>query len=168
MSSILIVCIESPLNKSDHIYIDTILKNFFCIDTNIKLQFLSLNGKRNYNSRKIKNKIKALEKQTACRQSQVIYCLDTDKFNADVETKNLNEEIKIYCKQMEYELVWSCLTIEHAIWGHGVPSSDKTKMAQKFASNYNAHLNTERLMKSKIVPNTSNLLFIFNKYLKKR
>lgn len=168
MSKLLVVCIESELTKSDHRYIQSLLKKTYQIDSNIKLQFLSLKGKDNYNK---ENTIKRIEKElkpSRHDEKHVIYCLDTDNYQ-EHEIANRNKQIEEFCKQHNYDLVWFCKNIEEVLLGRSVSNSEKLKESQKFLTNIRKFEVIELKFKQNEQPKvkTSNLLYIFDKYLER-
>lgn len=168
MSKMLIICIESPLDKSDHIYIQTLLKRVYEIDSNVKLAFVSLDSKYNYNKPHIEKKIKSLISQSSYNEYNVIMCLDTDNSEQDVNDKIINDNIKRYCELKNINLVWFCRTIEEVIWKTKVHTSEKTAKAQSFARKRNLVVDIDSLNNKILTKKKSNLLIIFDKFLSRK
>ena len=96
-----ILCVETNKQANTDVgYIDAVIKKLYQIGTEIKLQYKYFNGKGGYNAPKllkeIKKDIAALKGQPS---SEVIYCIDTDKYDSDAEVQKLNADIENFCHQ---------------------------------------------------------------------
>ena len=168
MSKILIICIESPLNKSDHFYIHTLLQRKYNIGQDTKLLFLPLNGKDNYNKQDIEKKIESYKKQSSYDEAFVVYCLDKDNQLLSHSTEITNKKIQEYCNCKNYDLVWFCRTIEEVVWEKTVCDSEKIIMSKKFASNKKQTVDNKQLVRKNPLRKQSNFLLIFDKYLSRK
>lgn len=167
MSKLLIICIESPINKSDYMYINTVLNNIYVIDSDVKLHPLALNGKDNYNKPNTIIKLNKIKKVSPHNEKHIIYCLDYDEFNT--EDLNKNEEIENFCKNNGYELVWFRRTIEEVFLKTKVPNSEKMRKATMFIHHIKTnHIEEDRLKESRQKIKTSNFLCVFDKFLQRK
>lgn len=166
ISKLLAIVIESSLGKSDHMYISTLLQNFYVVDSTTKLKFIPLDGKPSYNYSKVEKAINNLKKQSSYDEFFVIYCLDTDKFDTNPDDNRLNSKITEYCNTKNYDIVWFCRDIEDVIWGKPVSDSEKQLHAQKFIINkYSSSISETKLNQQPFQKKKSNFLKVFDKYL---
>ena len=109
-----ILCVETNKQANTDVgYIDAVIKQLYQIGTEIKLQYKYFNGKGGYNAPKllkeIKNDIAALKGTSS---SEVIYCIDTDKYDSEAEVQKLNTDIENFCHQNGYKFIWFCRDVE--------------------------------------------------------
>ena len=76
-----ILCVETNKKaKTDVVYIDAVIKQLYCIDSEIKLQYEYFSGKGGYKDttviENIEKDINALQERSL---SQVVYFIDSDK-----------------------------------------------------------------------------------------
>ena len=160
---IVIVALETN-NKygSDYYYFKSILSRFYQErGTGIKIQPVFMNGKTNYKN--IKSKIENIKKQYSVDtdESNVIYFLDEDNPELNCDQKILNEEIKQYCSEYKYEIVWFNKTIEDVLLGK-VITKDKTNEAKKFFENELIYkVDKKQLYTGAHSSHSSNVLIIF-------
>ena len=168
MSKFLLICIESPLKKSDHMYIETFLKKIYNINSDIKLKFLSLNGIDNYNKDNTLKRINSEINASMHSEKHIIYCLDTDNYNSP-EYEKRNKSIQEFCNVHNYELVWFCKNIEEVFLGKSISKSEKLQEARKFVIGIkNYTIDEQKLLQDKIKNKMSNFLLIFDKYLSRK
>ena len=131
----LIFCVETDkVSKIDNMYIDQAIKYRYEIGSNIKLIYIYLNGKGNYGSQKIINKINKTIKACNNNESIVIYCLDTDNYDSDPAIQKLNHDIEEFCESRHYFIIWFCKNIEEVFLHKRVEPADKKQEAIKFRS----------------------------------
>ena len=166
MSKVLAIIIESPKEKSDHMYISTLLSKFYKNDSTTHLEYIHLEGKPSYNYSKTEKAIKTIKKKSSYDEFFVIYCLDTDKFDSNPEDNIKNNKIIEYCNKNNYDIVWFCRDIEEVIWGKSVSENEKQQFAQKFIKNkYYNNISEIKLNKPPFQRQKSNFLKVFDKYL---
>lgn len=171
MSKHLILCIEADKqSKTDMLYIDKLIKETYKIDNSIKIDYIYLCGKRNYNNKKTINDIKKTIKMSQFNQKVVIYCIDLDDYDCSSETKKLNKDIKDFCVIKKFKYVWFCRDVEDVFWGKQVSDTDKVQMAIKFSKKSKA-FSSQLLsnMSSNVISKTkSNLVTVLDDVLKKQ
>lgn len=167
ISKHIVLCMESN-NKSqtDYPYIIKTLKTFYNIKDGIYFSRCFMGGKGNYNSRAVKSQISQLKSMNTCECFEVVYFIDLDNYISDPNDVILNEDIKRYCEENGYKLVWFCKNIEEVYWHQQVHDSDKIKYAKKFNQNDNLQLATNQTLASNAISlQKSNFLKIFNDLL---
>ena len=76
-------------------------------------------------------------------------------------------EKQSYCKEHNYEFVWFCHDVEEVFLGHSVHKSEKTKCAIQYdARNGINNVKISNLKVEKMAGRKSNLVIVFDKYLK--
>ena len=168
---LVILCVETnKKSNTDASYIDSVIKQLYFIDSSVKLRYKYLSGKGNYNSPKIlkdiKKDIRALKKDSVW---EVVYFIDTDNFESDVEKLRLNEKIENFCQQNHYKLVWFCHDIEEVFLHKEVDDTNKQVEMQKFVSEEGLGKATITSLSSKSkTAKNSNILIILNQILKRK
>ena len=159
-------------DKSDTIYINEVIKKFF--DSNgVNLQFVHLNGKQNYNNKKIVSKIRnytKMFKKFAGGDTATIYFIDTDSTSKSFKPGSFFHNLTEFGKENGFELVWFCKNAEN-VFLNVEPDQieNKTQAAIDFVSDCKIDkIDKEKLKKQTIEPNCSNVLFILSKYLKEK
>ena len=167
----LILCVEcNKKSESDKKYIDNVIKNFYHVDTSIKICYVNFSGKGNYQSNKVTNAIKSIKSQRHFSKVNVIYCVDVDKIQADADANMLNEQIKEFCKRNNYEFVWFCENIEEVFLHKKVVGSREKQSEAKKVGRENSigKATIESLSATVLGKEKSNLMLVLNKCLKKR
>ena len=88
----------------------------------------------------IKKDIKALKDESL---SNVVYFIDTDKYDSNPEDQQLNSEIQAFCQQNGYKLIWFCRDVEEVFLHKMVDDSKKKVEVAKFKSGNNLGKATE-------------------------
>jgi hypothetical protein len=127
-------------------------------------------GKFNYNNPKTIKEIHQYTKDyqvTGTGKSYVIYVFDKDLNAQDYNDTQFEKDVKRYCQDNKFQLIWFVKTIEDVMWGGAISKKEKSKKALQFIrnhqiekvekSNLEAHANVNRLHKS-------NILTVLNKY----
>ena len=102
-------------------------------------------------------------------QSHVIYVFDKDGNACDLNDNQFEQDVKAFCKQHNYKLIWFVRTIEDVMWKKLINSKDKTNKARDFIRNYQVEsINISRLMALENVNarHRSNILTILDHFLK--
>lgn len=166
-----ILCVET--NKQANIdvgYVDTVIKQLYRIGTEIKLQYKYFNGKGGYNAPKllkeIKNDIAALKGQSL---SEVIYCIDTDKYDSDAEVEKLNRDIENFCRQNGYKFIWFCRDVEEVFLHKAVEDSKKKTEVAKFKKGNDLGKATEATLSARsMARKNSNMLLVLDQVLERK
>ena len=163
---LLLFCVESNKQEQiDWIYIESVIKHVFIDERTIVRRPLFMNSRSRYNNPKVLREIKRY--QTASYDSvHVIYCVDTDKIETNIDQKKQFEEITKFCSENGFELVWFCHDIEEVFLGYSVSDSEKKASATRFVSNEDyKKISIKKLKRSDYHKGNSNLLTVLEKYL---
>ncbi len=134
----LIFCVETNKQAdTDFIYISGTIKEFYQLDSYVKLSPVYMNGKGKHDSLKTEREISNLKKEYAAvkrdSKSYVIYCLDCDKYDSIPEDRAFLEKAKHYCEaKEERRFVWFCRDVEDVFWGKQIEKKSKKNEASKF------------------------------------
>ncbi len=167
----LILCVETNKKAdTDPGYIDAVIKQLYQIGTEVKLQYEYFNGKGGYKSssilKKIEKDIKAVNDETL---SEVIYFIDTDKYDSNAEDQKLNVEIQTFCQQRGYKLIWFCRNIEEVFLHKTVEVSKKKIEVAKFKLGKGLGKATEATLSASLMARKkSNMLIVLDQLLDRR
>lgn len=167
----IILCVETNTQaKTDVGYIDAVIKKLYQIGTEIKLQYKYFNGKGGYGApkllKKIKRDIAALKGRSS---SEVIYCIDTDKYDSNAEVKKLNVDIENFCNQKGYKFIWFCRDIEEVFLHRSIEDSKKKEAVAKFkAENDLGEATEETLSATSMAKTKSNMLLVLDQILNRK
>ena len=164
------MCVEADKQaQTDAIYIKDTIVRFYEIDRSVKLSFIYMNGKSNYNSKGVQGKINQLSKDYKNGPSVAVYCIDLDKYESNSAQLKENEEIKEYIAKNKYEMVWFCHDIEEVYLGESVIKKMKASTAIAFKKKEQIlKVDAQKLMSCLCNKGTSNLLLVLDKYLKRK
>lgn len=166
-----ILCVETNKQANTDVgYIDAVIKKLYQIGTEIKLQYKYFNGKGGYNAPKL---LKEIKKDIAALKggssSEVIYCIDTDKYDSDAEVQKLNADIENFCHQNGYGFIWFCRDVEEVFLHKAVDDSKKKAEVAKFKSRNNLSKATEAtLSATSMAKKKSNMLLVLDQILDRR
>ena len=162
----IIICVETTKDaKTDAFYIDKTIKYYYHIG-NIKISYVYCNGKGNYCSKKVIDKIDMLKRNA--NANYVVFAFDTDMNSTSVEDNLLNDKIENYCLKNKYSFVWFCRDIEEVFLHQKIDKKDKIKMAKKFGSDYFPKSLTPNLSSTEMSKYKSNILLVFDKLLTRK
>ncbi|MBR4357379.1 MAG: hypothetical protein IKQ00_05580 [Butyrivibrio sp.] len=163
----IILCIEAnKQSDTDKIYIKETINRFFTYGNNIKLSFVNMGGKTNYNSKGVERNVMSLTKDYKIGNTVVIYCIDLDGYESNPDQVMVNQKIYEYIVKKGFELVWFCHDIEEVYYGNSVNKDDKTKMAIEFKKKVLiSNVNEKKLRAKKEAKGMSNILDVLGKYL---
>lgn len=168
MSKQLLFCVEtSSKAETDIVYIRETISNYYDLGNNIRIRFICFEGKGNYKKKDILKKIaEQVKRYKAIGTSHVIYCIDTDRYDTDpVQLREL-DEIKHYCEQQGYDLIWFCRDVEDVFWGEQIHKDEKTRMAIKFRSSRQIrNVEDQKLRCEDYARHKSNILHVLDKHL---
>lgn len=166
----MIFCVETNKKADmDSIYISETLKSIYEIDNKVKINKVYLEKKSKYNAKDVSREIESKIKAFTIGETKVIYCIDTDAYEANYEHKRELEDIAHFCQDKGYELVWFCHDVEEVYLGKKVSDSQKVSEAATFRrkkSIENIHI--DKLSSNVMRKGASNILKILDKYLKRK
>ena len=166
-----ILCVETNKQANTDVgYIDAVIKQLYQIGTEIKLQYKYFNGKGGYNAHKL---LKEIKKDIAALKggssSEVIYCIDTDKYDSDAEVQKLNADIENFCHQNGYRFIWFCRDVEEVFLHTKVDDSKKKEAVAKFkVGNGLGQANEQTLSARSMARKQSNMLIVLDQVLKRK
>ena len=160
----LIFCVESTEKAAtDKGYINEVLNYYFNLKEN-KISYVFMGGKYNYNNQLTINKINKLTKEyklTGSGKTYVIYVFDKDQNTQDSRDNQFEKDVKKYCKELDYKLIWFVRTVEQVMWGSKIKKPFKRTKALDFIKkdqiknvkkkNLEAHDNVNSSCKSNIL-----------------
>lgn len=171
----LIICVESNEQaKIDATYINAILKEYYEISRNVLISYVYLDGKNNYNHKKIETKIKKFvtdyTKMNKDGKSITIYILDKDKHTSNPECSKFVKDVEQYCLATNREVVWFVEIIEHVMHGKIIRKQEKKNKVNNFIKgNQIKDIDIIKLSSRQANANkTSNVMIVFDKYLKRK
>lgn len=170
MGKQIILCMETNKKAgTDFVYINETIKQFYTCDNSTKIRPLFMGSKSKYNSKDVKKEIEKNIKEYINGETKVIYCIDTDSFEIDNCHRKEFDEIKKYCSDHQYDMIWFCHDVEEVYLKERVSNKEKVSKAADFR-NKNSILGIpqDRLSSKAIRKNTSNILLILNKYLSRK
>ena len=165
---IILVMEASERSRSDYIYISSILDLWydFRLRSDIKITRIFMDGKGNFNKKKIVNKIDRAIKEYKNGDSHVVYCFDTDKYDSNPDDLKVLQEEQKYCDENGYDFVWFCHDIEEVFLGASVSKSEKTDKAKEYiVNNGTDKLDKDDFKAETISKKRSNLIRVLEKYL---
>ena len=168
MSKQLLLCVEtSSKAETDKVYISETISNYYTLGNNTRIRYICFEGKGNYKKSNIQKKISDQIKQyRAIGSTYVIYCIDTDRYDADPAHVRELDDIKNYCEQQGYDLIWFCRDVEDVFWGKQIHKDEKIKMAIKFRSSGQiTNVEEQMLRGDDYTRHKSNILQVLDKYL---
>ena len=166
-----ILCVETNKQANTDVgYIDAVIKQLYQIGTEIKLQYKYFNGKGGYNAPKL---LKEIKKDIAALKggssSEVIYCIDTDKYDSAAEVQKLNADIENFCHQNGYRFIWFCRDVEEVFLHTKVDDSKKKEAVAKFkVGNGLGQANEQTLSARSMARKQSNMLIVLDQVLKRK
>ena len=163
----LIFCVETNKKAdTDSIYISETINHWYKLNNQIKINKVYMNTKSKYNSKDVLRDIKKKRDAFTIGDTVVIYCIDTDQYEKNVEHANEFWTIRQFCKENIYEFVWFCHDVEEVYLEHKVSDSQKVREAAIFRREKKiVKIQRERLSCCEKYGCTSNILCILDKYL---
>ena len=176
----LIIVLETNSEEgTDSLYFHSTLDHYFqrkdLNGNEVNIQYVFLNGKQNYNSKTVVDKINNYSSmfndwEDEKGESQVIYCLDTDSLDKEYKGGSFFRNVQDYCQTNNYDLVWFCKNAENVFLNVEPETlSNKILSAITFARNGKiSNVKENNLSKHEIEYGCSNILLILSKYLIKK
>ena len=101
--------------------------------------------------------------------TKVIYCIDTDDYEKNIEHNNELNEISRFCDKNGYDLVWFCHNVEDVFLSKVISDSQKVSEAKAFRTKARIkEIPLNQLSGNIKRVHTSNLLNILDKYLSRK
>lgn len=166
----LIFCVETNKRAdTDSIYITETINHWYEVDNKIKINKIYMNTKSKYNSKDVLREIDKKSTDFVIGETKVIYCIDTDQYEYDMEqAKELKSIIK-YCKENNFDVIWFCHDVEEVFLGQKISDSQKVKMASAFRRKGKiGEIQENKLAYSEKCACTSNILSVLDKYLPRK
>lgn len=162
------ICVESNKKaRTDAIYVDKALKYFYNIGSDVKILYVYLNGKGNYNRQTVLNEIIRNKKQSSADNQVVVYVIDTDNLQ-DSNVVKENGKITKFCNNKNFDLVWMCENVEEVFLNKTVADKQKVSSEKCFAVKTGLDKANELSLSAVQIRNKkSNLLLIFDQYLER-
>lgn len=170
MSIQMILCVETNKRAdTDYIYISETIKHLYKSDKRITINKVYMGSKTKYKSKEVLSSIKQLTKAFTIGETRVIYCIDTDAYETDMEHKKVFDDISRFCEENEYELIWFCHDIEDVYIGKKISDSQKVQEAGAFRKkNRIEEMDLTQLSGDIKRAHTSNILCILDKYFSRK
>lgn len=166
----MIFCLETNKRADkDYIYIREVLDYLYQKSNQVKITPIYMGTKTKYQSRDVLREIKQKTREYIHGETKVIYCIDTDKYEKVLEDANAFRDIRQFCEEREYELIWFCHDVEEVFVGQSVSDSQKVKAAKAFRNNKDIEkLSRERLSEEEPKSCASNILRVLDQYLERK
>ena len=166
----MILCVETNKRaNTDYIYIFETIKHVYKEDRRITINKVYMWSKTKYKSKEVLRSIKQYTKDFTIGETKVIYCIDTDAYETDIEHKKVFDDISRFCEENGYELIWFCHDIEDVYIGKRISDSQKVQEAGAFRKkNKIEEMDLTQLSGDRQRAHTSNILCILDKYLSRK
>ena len=166
----IIICVEADKRSgTDNVYVGETLRRFYEIGNDFNINYVNMGGKSKYKATDVTRKIKQLTKEYKLGETVVVYCIDTDNYESNADHQKELNEIISYTKNNGYELVWFCHDVEEVFVGNSIHKDAKKTQALNFKKKGEIkQVNEKQLAVSKYRKCTSNILTVFDRYLKRR
>lgn len=166
----MILCVETNKRaNTDYIYIYETIKHVYKEDRRITINKVYMGSKTKYKSKEVLRSIKQYTKDFTIGETKVIYCIDTDAYETDIEHKKVFDDISRFCEENGYELIWFCHDIEDVYIGKRISDSQKVQEAGAFRKkNKIEEMDLTQLSGDRQRAHTSNILCILDKYLSRK
>lgn len=166
----MIFCLETNKRaNTDYIYIKETMDFLYQKNNQIKISPVYMDGKTKYQSKSVLREIHKREKAFISGKTKIIYCIDTDEYENNIEHANIFRDIQIFCEENGYELIWFCHDVEEVFQGKKISDSQKVREAGAFRNKKMImEIPPERLKEKVVKPHTSNIVNILDQYLKRK
>lgn len=166
----LIFCVETNKRAdTDSIYISETINHLHLVNSKTKISKVYLNTKTRYKAKDVMKEIAGKTKAFTIGETKVIYCIDTDEYEKDAEHKRELDEIRRFCKEGGYDLIWFCHDVEDVYLGRRIPDSAKVQEASAFRRKRKIEeMDFRKLACTAERVHTSNILNILDGYLPRK
>lgn len=163
MTKQLIFVVESTRKaNTDGHYLRVLLDTYYKLNRDVKISFIHMDGKGNYNKRSVKKQIDDNKKKFH-GESYVFYLLDKDQLHSSAADQSLNLAISKYCEQNDYQTLWFVRTIEHVFLHKIIGKSEKIQCALRFDKKQMKELKEQNLScPNPMHDETSNILCLLD------
>lgn len=161
----ILMCLETnERSNTDYVYITCTLERFYEHTKTIKYKPIYLESKSKYQDRKKQKEINNA-KRAYSGETAVIYFIDMDEYSVRPEDKKLLDQIKDYCIEKGYDLVFFNKDIEDVYWRQQIPNTEKVEKAAQFrAKRIINNISIDAVSSTTISRHQSNILRILDKY----
>lgn len=165
----LILCVETNKRAdTDSIYIAETINHWYTVNNQTKISKIYMNTKSKYNSKGVLREIDKKSKAFVMGKTKVIYCIDTDQYESDMEqARELNSIIE-YCKEKNCDVIWFCHDIEEVFLGKKISDSQKVRAAAFRRKKKIEEIQDNKLSYNEKCAYTSNILSVLDKYLPRK
>lgn len=172
----LVFCVETTNSaKTDRTYMNCIIDYHFPrlrASESIKISYIHLCGKTNFDKRSIEKVILELTKnyqKFSGGSSEIFYVLDKDNFTINPQDASFVKRVEQHCSCTNRNLIWFVKDIEHVLVGRQISNGEKKKVSLDFSRlNQITSISKEVLsVKDPKSDGTSNVIAIINDVLEK-
>lgn len=97
----MILCMETNKKAdTDSIYISEVINHWYAINNQIKISKIYMGTKSKYKSKDVIRDIAKKSKDFIIGETRVIYCIDTDQYEINIDHEKEMNEIIQYCQRM--------------------------------------------------------------------
>lgn len=166
----MIFCVETNKKAdTDSIYITETIHYWYELNNQTKISKIYMNTKSKYNSKDVLREIDKKSRDYTFGETRVIYCIDTDQYEKNVEHAKEFDKINQFCAEKDYDLIWFCHDVEEVFLEQKVPDSDKVQEAAAFRRKRKIEqIQVDKLTHKEKNASTSNILNVLDKYLSRK
>lgn len=166
----MMLCVETNKKAdTDSIYISETINYLYTVNNQIKISKVYMNTKSRYKSKDVLKEINQKIKAFTIGETKIIYCIDTDDFERNIDHQKEFHEISRFCEENAYDLIWFCHDVEEVFLGKKVPDSQKVQAAGTFRRKRKIEeMDLNKLSSGVIRIHTSNILNVLDKYLTRK
>lgn len=166
----MIFCVETNRKAdTDNVYISETIHYWYELNNQIKISKIYMKTKSKYNSKDVLKEIDKKSRDYTFGETKVIYCIDTDQYEKNIEHAKEFDNINQFCEEKGYDLIWFCHDVEEVFLEQKVPDSHKVQEAAAFRRKRKiAQIRADKLMCKEKHTYTSNILNILDKYLPRK
>ncbi len=166
----MILCVETIKSAdTDSIYISEVINHWYQLNNQIKISKIYMKSKSKYNSKDVMREIDKKSRAFTFGETKVIYCIDTDQCEKNIDHIKELKAISQYCEEKGYDLIWFCHDVEEVFLGKRVSDSQKVQEAGTFRRKKMIEkIQADKLSCNEKRAYVSNILCIFDKYLSRK
>lgn len=166
----MILCVETNKRAdTDSIYIMETIRYWYDLNNQVKISKIFMNTKSRYNSKDVLKEIDEKSKAFTIGETKVIYCIDTDQYEKNIEHEKEFNSISRYCEEKGYDLIWFCHDVEEVFLGKKIPDSQKVNEAAMFRRKKKIEeIHPDKLSCNEKRACVSNIMRVLDKYLSRK
>lgn len=166
----MILCVETNKRAdTDSIYIQEIINHLYIINNQIKISKVYMGTKSKYKAKDVSREIGNKTKAFTIGETKVIYCIDTDEYEKNIEHERELNDISRFCEENGYDLIWFCHDVEDVFIGNKIPDSQKVQTAGEFRRKGKMkEMDLDKLSSNEKRAHASNILKVLDKYLSRK